>query len=309
MPRDLLKDGEDGRFFRGNLHCHSNRSDGLAEPEEVVGSYRDAGYDFLCLSDHFEEEYGWRITDTRHMREESFATILGAELSSAPWEQRDCYWVSATGLPPDFAAPPAGDHAEAIRRAADLGAFVVMLHPGINNLPLAAAEKAPELDAVHAVEIYNHHLASALPAQANGAYMLDGLLEGGRKVLVNAGDDAHFGHPKDRFGGWVEVHCNRLDPEALLRLLKAGRYYSTQGPSFRELLADGGRLRVETSEAYAISLTGSGDRWKSGQEHHSPDGEPITEAEFDLAPFRGSYCRVTVVDQAGRQAWSNPIWP
>ena len=89
-----------------------------------------------------------------------------------------------------------------------------MLHPGLNNLPLAAAERLPGLDAVHAVEIYNHNLASGLPAQANGAYMLDGLLESGRRLLVNAGDDAHFGHPRDRFGGWVEVYCARLDPEA-----------------------------------------------------------------------------------------------
>ena len=72
---------------------------------------------------------------------------------------------------------------------------------------------------------------------------------------------------------------------------------------------DGDTLRVETSEAYALSLTGSGDRWQSGQERHSADGEPIVEAEFDLAPFRDSYCRVTVVDPAGRQAWSNPVWP
>src|SRR5215210_948966 len=305
MVQSLLKDGE-GRFFRGNLHCHSNRSDGLPEPEEVVGAYRDAGYDFICLSDHFEAEYGWRITDTRPLRDESFTTIVGAELSSAAWTQRDCFWVTAAGLPVDFEAPPADDHAEAIRRAALVGAFVVMLHPGLNNLPLAAAERLPGLDAVHAVEIYNHNLASALPAQANGAYMLDGLLERGRRLLVNAGDDAHFGHPKDRFGGWVEVYCDRLDPEALLGSLKAGRYYSTQGPSFRELIVDGAQLQVETSEAYAISLTAGGDRWQSGSER---TGEPVVEAEFDLRPFRGSYCRVTVVDPAGRRAWSNPIWP
>ena len=53
MAQDLLRDGEGGRFFRGNLHCHSNRSDGLLEPENVVDTYREAGYDFLCLSDHF----------------------------------------------------------------------------------------------------------------------------------------------------------------------------------------------------------------------------------------------------------------
>jgi len=310
VTRDLLKGGEEGRFFRGNLHCHSNRSDGLLEPEDVVGAYREAGYDFICLSDHFEAEYGWQITDTRPLRDENFTTLVGAELSSAPWEERDAYWVTAAGLPLDFGAPPADNHAEAIRRAAERGAFVVMLHPGLNNLPLAAADGLPSLEAVHAVEVYNHNLAvAAHPDGANGAYMLDGLLEQGYSLLVNAGDDTHFGHPSDRFGGWVEVHCDRLDPEALLGSLKAGRYYSTQGPSLRELLQDDERLRVKTSEAYAITLTGSGDRWQSGQERTGDGGEPVAEADFDLAPFRGSYCRVTVVDPAGRRAWSNPIWP
>ncbi|MGH3108677.1 MAG: CehA/McbA family metallohydrolase [Rubrobacter sp.] len=310
MVRDLLKDGEAGRFFRGNLHCHSNRSDGLVDPEEVVGAYRESGYHFICLSDHFEAEYGWQITDTRPLRDESFTTIVGAELSSAPWEERDTYWVTAVGIPLDFEAPPADGHAGAIQRAAECGAFVIMLHPGLNNLPLAAADGLPAFDTLHAVEIYNHNLAAAAhPDGANGAYMLDGLLEKGYRLLVNAGDDAHFGHPSDRFGGWVEVHCDRLDAEALLRSLKAGRYYSTQGPSFRELLLDGERLRVEAGEAYAISLTGGGDRWQSGQERTSEDGEPITMADFDLAPFHGSYCRVTIVDIAGRRAWSNPIWP
>ena len=310
MARDLLKDGEGGRFFRGNLHCHSSRSDGLVEPEEVVAAYRSAGYHFLCLSDHFEKEYGWRITDTRPLRDEGFTTIVGAELSSAPWDDRHAYWVTAAGLPADFGAPPADDHAEAIWRAAEVGALVIMLHPGLNNLPLAATDGLPALDAIHAIEVYNHNGAmAALPDRANGAYMLDGLLERGRRLLVNAGDDAHFGHPRDRFGGWVEVHCDRLDPDALLASLKAGRYYSTQGPALQEMLVDGDHLCVASSDAYAITLTGGGDRWQSGQERHSADGEPISEAEFDLTPFRGSYCRITVVDAAGRRAWGNPIWP
>ena len=212
MARDLLKAGE-GRFFRGNLHCHSDRSDGQRSPEYVVGAYRDAGYDFICLSDHFEAEYGWQVTDTRPLRDEGFTTIVGAELSSAPWDDRHAFWVTAAGLPVDFETPPADDHAGAIMKARETGAFVVMLHPGLNNLPLAAADRLPALDAVHAVEVYNHHLATlAHPDAANGAYMLDGLLEGGRRLLVNAGDDAHFDDPKDRFGGWIEVHSEHLDP-------------------------------------------------------------------------------------------------
>jgi hypothetical protein len=184
-----------------------------------------------------------------------------------------------------------------------------MLHPGLNNLPLAAAERLPSLDAIYAVEIYNHNGAmAAIPDRADGAYMLDDLLESGRRLLVNAGDDAHFGHPSDRFGGWIEVHSERPGPDLLLASMKAGRYYSTQGPAFHQLLMDGDRLLVKTSEAYAISLTTGGDRWQSGEERHNLDGS-ISEAGFDLAPFRGSYCRVTVVDAAGKRAWSNLIWP
>jgi len=58
VERDLLKSGEAAYFFRGKLSCHSNMSDGLLGPAAVVGADWDAGYHFICLSDHFEAEYG-----------------------------------------------------------------------------------------------------------------------------------------------------------------------------------------------------------------------------------------------------------
>ncbi|HZC12451.1 MAG TPA: hypothetical protein VE270_00405, partial [Thermoleophilaceae bacterium] len=60
MARDLLRGGE-GRFYRGNLHCHSDRSDGRVSPEAVAPAYREPGYDFICLSVHFEARYGWPV--------------------------------------------------------------------------------------------------------------------------------------------------------------------------------------------------------------------------------------------------------
>jgi hypothetical protein len=135
--------------------------------------------------------------------------------------------VTAAGLPLEFEAPPVDDRAGAIGRARDAGAFVIMLHPGLNNLPLAAGG-LPALGAVQLVEVYNHNNAMAgSPDRAHGGYMLDGLLERGYRVLVNAGDDAHFGYPAHRFGGWVEVHCEQPDPETLLDALKAGCYHWT----------------------------------------------------------------------------------
>src|SRR5450631_2255704 len=69
-----------GRFWRGNLHTHSTRSDGHLDPAATVGWYRDNGYDFVALTDHFVARYGYRITDTTSMREAGFTTIIGAEL-------------------------------------------------------------------------------------------------------------------------------------------------------------------------------------------------------------------------------------
>ena len=37
-------------------------------------------------------------------------------------------------------------------------------------------------------------------------------------------------------------------------------------------------------------------------------GQALTEAVFSLRRFCGSYLRVTVIDETGRKAWSNPIW-
>src|SRR5215813_8805491 len=64
------------RFYKGNLHTHSTRSDGKLSPEEVVAAYRERGYDFLALTDHFLKSYGYPITDTRPFRTASFVTLL-----------------------------------------------------------------------------------------------------------------------------------------------------------------------------------------------------------------------------------------
>jgi hypothetical protein len=58
---------------------------------------RAAGYDFLVLTDHFESRWGWMVTDTAFARDEAFTTLLGAELSSADWDDEDVFWVNAIG--------------------------------------------------------------------------------------------------------------------------------------------------------------------------------------------------------------------
>ena len=39
-------------WYKGNIHTHTTKSDGDADPEVVVEWFKEHGYDFLVLSDH-----------------------------------------------------------------------------------------------------------------------------------------------------------------------------------------------------------------------------------------------------------------
>ena len=39
-------------WYKGNVHTHTTKSDGDADPEVVVEWYKNHDYDFLVLSDH-----------------------------------------------------------------------------------------------------------------------------------------------------------------------------------------------------------------------------------------------------------------
>src|SRR5579875_2710611 len=141
-----------GRFFRGNLHTHSDRSDGALPPERVIEAYRRAGYDFLNLSDHFVERYGFPVTDTRAFRSNTLTTLIGAELHAMGTEVGELWHILAVGLPLDF-APPAQEETgpQLAQRARAAGAFVAIAHPAWSQLRIGDGRA---LAAAHAVEIY-----------------------------------------------------------------------------------------------------------------------------------------------------------
>ncbi|PTM93534.1 CehA/McbA family metallohydrolase [Mycoplana dimorpha] len=285
-----------GKFYRGNLHTHSNRSDGALEPQDVCRRYKEAGYDFLCLSDHFLESFDYPLTDTRPFRDETFTTIIGAELHAPDTHLGELWHILAVGLPLDFAATSATETGlQLARRAAEAGAFVGIAHPqwyGLNT------EDGLSIDAAHAVEIYNH-TCEMLSARPDGTMLLDHLLNEGRKLTGFAADDAHF-KADDAFGGWVHVKAEELTPEALLAALKAGRYYASQGPEILSVTRDGDQLHVETTHVRSVALVG---RASASDVVH---GNGITSATLDLSKFTGSWCRLVVTAGDGKRAWSQP---
>lgn len=293
--------GQPGHFWRGNLHTHSNQSDGALSPQETVGRYREAGYDFISLTDHFRAEYGYPVTDSRPLRTPQFTTLLGAELHAPRTEAGPSWHIVAVGLPLDFPPPrPEENGPQLARRARSAGAFIGMAHPSAS---LLTADDAESLDAAHSVEVYN--ALSTREDRGDSWHLTDILLNRGRRLTVYAADDAHF-QPQDPPGcaAWVQVRAASLEPELLLAALKAGHFYSSTGPELHDVRVEEGVVTVRCSPARKVLLTGGAPGGQVVQ------GEALTECSLPVDMFRNGqgYCRVTVEDDTGGRAWTNPIY-
>lgn len=296
-----------GRFWRGNLHTHSTRSDGVLDPAEVCRRYKAEGYDFIALTDHFIGLYDYPITDTTGFMDAGFTTLLGAELHSGAMENGELWHILAVGLPVDFEKPNApGFHPlvdqetgpELAARAVKAGAFVAVAHPEWSGLTTADARA---MEAVHAIEVYNHGCAVGCD-RPHGFYTLDQLLSEGRRLSLCATDDAHFSEP-DHFGGWVMVKAEENTPEALLAALKAGHHYSTTGPELRGIHWSSGSVHVESSAVQSVIVQGK------GAAATAVHGHSMTSTNVALERFaQCDWLRVTVIDKSGQRAWSNPVW-
>ena len=299
--RSSLPFAQPGRFYRGNLHGHSTNSDGAWSPAEYCRQYRQNGYDFVALTDHCMEQYGFDISDTREFRRDDFTTLIGAELHPGQIESGSPWHLLAVGLPLDFQTQREGDTGASVaRRAIEAGAFLAATHPNWYAFTVADFET---LDAAHAVECYNG-ASDAASDRGYSWHFIDLLLHRGHRVGAIAVDDVHAsGHYSDFMRGWVQVKAETLTPEALLRALKAGHYYSSTGPQIHNVEFLGrDKLVVECSPAKQILVTGEG----AGALRTS--GAGLREAEFDLSKVESRWLRVTVRDETGGRAWTNPVW-
>jgi hypothetical protein len=287
-----------GSFWKASLHTHTTRSDGKLTPTELATVYRNAGYHVLAVTDHFMERFGFPIVDTVPFQTEEFTTLLGAELHGpglllGPWH------ILAVGLPPDFAHASAVETGpEIARRAMNAGAFVAIAHPAWYSLFF---EKAKEMDFADAIEVWNTtcHYDND---RGESWYLADQFLMTGRRPFAIATDDAHCAARPDTFGGWTMIRSESLDPASILAALKAGHFYASTGPSIHDIRQEGDQMVVECDPVNVVFATGP------GAIHRDITAPATITAAFEIAAFRESYMRITIIDANGGKAWSNPIF-
>ena len=81
MKKFLLP--EKGNFYKANLHCHTNISDGKLSPEEIKAHYMKNGYSIVAITDHDV------MVPHPELREEGFLPLNGYEVQLDKWESED----------------------------------------------------------------------------------------------------------------------------------------------------------------------------------------------------------------------------
>ena len=120
-------------------------------------------------------------------------------------------------------------------------------------------------------------------------------------MTLIATDDAHFQAP-DHFGGWVMVKAEANDPDLLLAALKRGDFYASQGPELHSVEVTEDEIVVTCSAVSVMTVLGRGS--VSPAVH----GASMTRAVMPRERLRETpWIRITVIDAAGKRAWSNPI--
>ncbi len=345
-PLQISKDGP--RVLWGDLHGHSNFSDGTGTPEDYYVYARDvAGLDVAALTDH--DHWGMLALDShKEMWEEiqrqtkrfhepgRFVTLLGYEWTS---------WIQG--------------HRHVLRFD-DEGKVLSSLDPAYES-PLqlwAALRGQPALTFAHhsaggpvatnwlippdpvlepVTEIVSVHGSSEAPDSPQpiydpvaGNFVREAALGRGYRFGFIGSGDSHDGHPgfaqlASPVGGLAAILSEERTREGVLAALRARRVYATSGPRILLRCALGAHPMGSSvtlspgeslSESLFVSVLAPGalervDLIRSGRVVDTIQlaGEREVTLERRVEKLQpGEYVYVRVVQRDSGAAWSSPIY-
>jgi len=279
----------EGRWYRGNLHCHTTESDGRLSPEDAAKHYRARGYDFLCLTDHN------KVDDPGGLSTEGFLVLPGVETSPA----QSRHHIVGIGLHQTGPLEQSETAQETIDRITSLGGLAFIAHPYWSAL---TDPDIRPLRSIIGIEAYNA-VCEVMIARGFSTVHWDNLLSDGMRIGGLAVDDTHH-YTDDSPGGWVWARAASLTEKDILEALSKGHYYSSTGPRILDINLDRDQLAVKSSPVDTITFHSQGP---SGNSVHRVGEGILTHAKHTIKPEH-RYVRVEFVDGGGRRAWTNPIY-
>lgn len=302
------------KWYKGNLHCHSTKSDGKLSPVDVAKYYKEAGFDFLGISDHNQ------YTPVEKWAEK-------AEILGIPCCEYTCYdncHVLAVGV--SETCQPSDKINEAEKNKPD-NIKEMILHDGIDTIN--AANGIPvichplwrwaydEKEAM-VLENYSHfELCNAspdcnaypIPGYAPAENIWDTLLSNEHRVFGIASDDAHCYYeaytPHCPLGGrgWISVRASNLSVESVMNALNKGHFYASTGIVLKKYHVEENLIEVEIAplgmEKVSFEFIGlNGGLLKR---------ELGVSATYEFTG-QENYVRLRMSSTAGTYAWCQPVF-
>jgi hypothetical protein len=329
----------------GDLHGHSQLSDGTGTPEDYFGYARDvAALDVAALTDH--DHWGMRFLDqnpdlwsriedaARQLDEPGrFVALAGYEWTNWLQGHRHVLFFEdgaaiLSSLDPRYESPTLLWKALAGRSALTVAHHSAggPVSTDWDFVPPPSIEPVTEVVSVH-----GSSEASDTPGQIYGAvpgnFVRDALRRGLQFGFVGSGD-SHDGHPglvhlAAPSGGLAAIFSEEKTRAGVLGALRARRTYATNGPRIwlRTWLDEqemGALLTpsdaTENELRFVVAGTGPLSRVdviRSGEIVSVVPGEGRRELSetLSLPSLRpGEYVYVRVVQEDGGAAWSSPVY-
>lgn len=340
----LVVEKHGARVLWGDLHGHSQLSDGTGTPEDYFRYARDvAGLDVVALTDHDH----WGLQPLAHTPElwqriraavmafhvpGRFVTLLGFEWTNWIHGHRHVLYFRDEGRVLDSVQPAYESPLQLWAALAGEPALTFAHHSA--GGPIAtnwAIPPDPVLEPVtEIVSVHGSSEASDTPKPiydaVPGNTVRDALARGYRLGFVGSGD-GHDGHPglaglASPSAGLAGILAESATRDAVLEALRARRVYATNGPRILMRASLGGRAmgavfepsRVdETLEVRVVAEAPLErvDIVRGGRVAESLACAGLSDFSFTRTVARlraGDYLYVRAVQKDGGAAWSSPFF-
>jgi hypothetical protein len=299
-------------WYRGDLHTHTVHSDGKLTVAELARLAREAGLDFIAITDHNNTAH-----QVEPFPEDGPLHVVGEEVTT-PGGHANVWGLGVRDFV-DFRLLPGDPGVESIvRGVVGRGGLFSINHPFEVCSQCSWVHPIPE--GVAAIEIWNGHQGP----QEGAIALWDELLRAGRRITAVGSSDWHR-HPQPIARGSVRVFAPELSIPAILAAVREGRVIvmgeaKSETPSFAAhaggktaaigetlSVAGGAPLRVEV-EAPGLS-GGRADLYWNGEKAASSPLGAEARAAFDRTATADGYVRAQLYDAQGAVfALTNPIF-
>ena len=283
--------------IRLSLHATPDRG---GSADEIAAEYLDRGYDAISLTEN------WKYTPDCEIG--GIKIISGCEYSvGGLGEGEEAYHILGIGMTSDPEVPSAWQNmkktarakaCEIVKMIQKRNGFAVVAYPAHNAND---ADRLLDLGDFDGLEIFNSETKYGVMCDGYAGKTADRLSGFGLSPVLIASNGLNC-YEDEAFICSLMVEATDMDTDHILRSLRQGRFYSTEGPAIHIERVGADKVRVICSPAERIEFFSDLGQ-TSGK---IIDGENLIEVSYVIKEGE-RFVRAEVTDKNGLRAWTNTV--